>query len=146
LSHSQASAAAIISLHENDLAGHLLAQGGWEHLDLPALALADVVIPLTGGRTMHRHVGDILHPERENKAALDRISAEIRGLMFSAQYQQRPVALEGNLIRHDRFRFYDQLPEVPTKRIVQGWDIAMATDRGNDYTVCTTWQMIREDY
>jgi hypothetical protein len=26
-------------LHENDLAGHLLEQGGWEHLDLPAIAM-----------------------------------------------------------------------------------------------------------
>ena len=28
-------------LHENDLAGHLLGQGGWEHLDLPAIAVDD---------------------------------------------------------------------------------------------------------
>ena len=33
-------------LHENDLAGHLLDQGGWEHLDLPAIAVEDSVIPL----------------------------------------------------------------------------------------------------
>ena len=28
-------------LHENDLAGHLLDQAGWEHLDLPAIAVED---------------------------------------------------------------------------------------------------------
>src|SRR5213082_4123571 len=33
-------------LHENDLAGHLLDQGGWDHLCLPAIALEDSVIPL----------------------------------------------------------------------------------------------------
>src|SRR5213593_1497498 len=33
-------------LHENDLAGHLLGQGGWEHLDLPAIAVEDSVIPI----------------------------------------------------------------------------------------------------
>ena len=133
-------------LHENDLAGHLLAQGGWEHLDLPSIALDDSVIALGGGRTMCRRVGDILHPERESKDALERIRAEIGSLMFSAQYQQQPVPLEGNLVRRDWFRFYDQLPEEPAKRIVQSWDIAMATGTANDFSVCTTWQMIKEDY
>ena len=88
-------------LHENDLAGHLLDQGGWEHLDLPAIAVDDSVIPLGHGKLMTRRIGDILHPERESKDTLDRIKAEIGSLMFSAQYQQRPVPLEGNLIRRE---------------------------------------------
>ena len=37
-------------LHENDLAGHLLDQGGWQHLELPAIAVEDSVIPLGHGR------------------------------------------------------------------------------------------------
>jgi hypothetical protein len=44
-----------------------------------------------------RKVGDILHPERESKDALDRIKAEIGSLKFSSQYQQRLVPLEVNL-------------------------------------------------
>ena len=101
-------------LHENDLAGHLLEQGGWEHLDLPAIAVDDSVIPLGHGKPMTRRIGDILHPERESKDTLDRIKAEIGSLMFSAQYQQRPVPLEGNLIRRDWFRSYDQpAPRIP---------------------------------
>ena len=92
---------------------------------------------------MHRRIGDLLHPERESKEALERIKAEIGSLMFSAQYQQRPVPLEGNLIRRDWFRYYDQLPQDPDKRIVQSWDIAMMTGNTNDYSVCTTWQMIK---
>src|SRR6266849_3037248 len=31
-------------LHEDDLAGHLLRQGGWDHLDMPALALENEII------------------------------------------------------------------------------------------------------
>lgn len=83
-------------LHEDDLPGHLLRIGGWEHLDLPAIAVEDAVIPIGRGKVINRKVGDILHPERENKEALDRIKAEIGSLMFSAQYQQRPVPPEGN--------------------------------------------------
>ena len=134
-------------LHENDLAGHLLEQGGWEHLDLPAIALDDAIIPLGSGRTKMRHAGDILHPKREGKEALDRIKAEIGSLQFSAQYQQRPIPIEGNLIRRDWFRYYDNPPQQGSPgRTVQSWDIAMMTGDTNDYSVCTTWRIVKSDY
>jgi predicted phage terminase large subunit-like protein len=133
-------------LHEDDLAGHLLRQGGWEHLDLPAIALDDSLIPVGRGKTISRRVGDILHPQRENKDALDRIKAEIGGLRFSSQYQQRPIPLEGNLIRRDWFQYYDAVPVVPHPLIVQSWDVAMMTGDNNDYSVCTTVQIIKDNY
>ena len=133
-------------LHENDLAGHLLDQVGWEHLDLPAIAVEDSELPLGPGQVMQRRAGDILHPARESKDALDRIKSEIGNLMFSAQYQQRPIPLEGNLIQRDWFRYYDALPRPPHPRIVQSWDVAMMTGDSNDYSVCTTWQIVKRDY
>jgi predicted phage terminase large subunit-like protein len=133
-------------LHEHDLAGHLCEQGGWHQLDLPAIAVEDSLIPLGKGKRIARRRGEVLHPERESKAALDRIRAEIGSLMFSAQYQQRPVPLEGNLIRRDWFRFYDELPQAGPGWIVQSWDIATMTGQANDFSVCTTWHMIRGDY
>jgi predicted phage terminase large subunit-like protein len=133
-------------LHESDLAGHLLGQGGWTHLDLPAIAVEDSVIQLGHGRVRTRRVDDVLHPERESKDALDRVKAEIGSLQFSAQYQQRPVPLEGNLIRRDWFRHYSHLPQDCAKRIVQSWDIAMMTRDANDYSVCTTWWIIKADF
>ena len=134
-------------LHEYDLAGHLLEKGGWFHLDLPAIAIEDSVIPIGRGKETTRRVGDVLHEARENKEALDRIKAEIGSLMFSAQYQQRPVPLEGNIVRRDWFRFDGQLPQPsPRDRVVQSWDIAMTTGEANDYSVCTTWRMVGSDY
>ncbi len=134
-------------LHENDLAGHLLGQGGWEHLDLPAIAVEDSVIPIGDGKLFTRRQGEVLHAERESHAVLERIKAEIGSLMFSAQYQQRPVPLEGNLVKRDWFRFYDQPPQPgPGHLVVQSWDIAMMTGEANDYSVCTTWRMVKADY
>src|SRR5437764_5261080 len=134
-------------LHENDLAGHLLGQGGWHHLDLPAIAVEDSVIPIGDGKLFTRRQGDVLHAERESHAVLERIKAEIGSLMFSAQYQQRPVPLEGNLVKREWFRFYDQPPQPgPGDLIVQSWDIAMMTGQANDYSVCTTWRMVKADY
>jgi predicted phage terminase large subunit-like protein len=134
-------------LHEDDLAGHLLEQGNWQHLDLPAIAIEDDTIPIGPGKLVTRHAGDVLHPERESQAALDRIKAEIGSLRFSAQYQQRPVPVAGNLIKRDWFRIYNEAPETgPGDRTVQSWDIATMIGETNDYSVCATWRMIKSDY
>ena len=129
-------------LHEDDLAGYLMEKESWSHLDLPAIAEEDSVIAVGPDKHITRRRGDVLHAERENRTVLDRIKAEIGSLMFSAQYQQRPVPLEGNLIRRDWFRFYEQSPPAaPRDRIAQSWDIAMMTGEGNDFSVCTTWRI-----
>ncbi|MCK1707659.1 phage terminase large subunit [Bradyrhizobium sp. 143] len=134
-------------LHEDDLAGHLLQAGGWHHLDLPAIAVEDSDIPIGKDRVFRRRTGDLLHPRREGKPVLERIKAEIGSLQFSAQYQQRPVPLERNLIKRDWFCRYDQLPAAGASGyVVQSWDTAMMTGKANDYSVCTTWRMIKNDY
>jgi hypothetical protein len=56
--------------------------------------------------------------------------------MFSAQYQQQPVPVEGNLIRQSWFPAYDNQPAGPSlSRIVQSWDVAMKTGDQNDCTL-----------
>jgi hypothetical protein len=72
-------------LHENDLAGYLLGQAGWQHLDLPAIAIEDCVIPIGHGKQITRRRGEALHAERESQEVLDRIKCKIGSLMFSAQ-------------------------------------------------------------
>ncbi|MEQ9015744.1 MAG: phage terminase large subunit [Marinovum algicola] len=136
-------------LHEDDLAGHLLAAGGWAHLDLPAIAPEAATIRL-GPRPQDIHYraeGDVLHPARERRATLDRIKAEIGSLAFSAQYQQRPVPLEGNLVRRSWLGAYDIPPAPgPGVRIVQSWDIATTASDTADWSVCTTWAIVGRSY
>jgi predicted phage terminase large subunit-like protein len=133
-------------LHEDDLAGHLMRQGGWDHLDMPAIALENEIIELGHGKSHARRSGDVLHPERESWDTLEAIKSEVGSLMFSAQYQQRPVPVEGNLIRRSWFPAYDNLPVSPSPtRIVQSWDVAMMTGDQNDYSVCTTWLTHKND-
>ena len=133
-------------LHEEDLAGHLLRQGGWNHLNMPAIALEEETIELGRGGTHVRRSGDILHPERESREALEAIKAEVGSLLFSAQYQQQPVPVEGNLIRRSWFPAYDALPAGPWEtRIVQSWDVAMMTSGRNDYSACSTWLVHKND-
>jgi predicted phage terminase large subunit-like protein len=132
-------------LHEDDLAGHLLRQGKWCHLDLPAIAVEDSLIAIGRGKVITRRVGEVLHPERESRETLDRLKEQMGVLKFSAQYQQRPVPAEGNCIQRHWLRFVDRPPDQ-RDRVVQSWDVAMMTGEGNDYSVCTTWVMLGSDY
>ena len=62
------------------------------------------------------------HHVSRGRDTLNRIKAEIGSLLFSAQYQQRPVPLEGNLIRRHWFRYHDHLPHEPTPY----WSVSLA--------------------
>jgi len=82
-------------LHEADLAGVLLEQGGWTHLDLPAIAEEAGEIDLGWRGAIERHEGDLLHPERLPRDLLERRRTELGSYVFAAQYQQRPAPLGG---------------------------------------------------
>ena len=126
-------------LHEDDLPAYLLVKG-YRHLNLPAIAIKDEVIPIGEGRAHHRRVGDLLNPEREDKATLDQLRRDLGPVAFSAQYQQEPITPEGNMIRLEWFGTYDEAP--PRHRfikVVQSWDTGMTAEPTSDYSVCTTW-------
>ncbi len=132
-------------LHVDDPVAHVLEQGGWVHLNLPAIAESDEVFKLSTGATFSRRTGEPLHPERESLAALDQQKHEMGSFLFSAQYQQRPAPAEGNLFKRQWFGTYDFAPhpDYPDQTI-QSWDTAMTDSNGADYSVATTW--ITHDY
>ncbi|MGD0076081.1 MAG: hypothetical protein ABSD31_17330 [Candidatus Binataceae bacterium] len=58
--------------HVNDLTGHLLAEPGWHHIALPAIAeKRTVIIFPCSRREVVREEGDILWPKREGSAELE---------------------------------------------------------------------------
>jgi predicted phage terminase large subunit-like protein len=124
-------------LHVGDLVGRLLEQGGWTSLSLPAIAEFEEFIPLRPGWKVHRHPGDLLHPEREPKHVLDEIKNAMGSVDFAAQYQQQPVPPKGHMIDWSWFRFYDKLPILrPRDRVILSWDTAMSANELADYSVC----------
>jgi predicted phage terminase large subunit-like protein len=135
-------------VHVDDLVGHVLEKGSdWVHLDLPAIALEDGIIPIGPESVHHRRFGDVLHPAREPLELLDQIKADMGTMRFSAQYQQRPVPADGNLIRWKWFAACDHYPAHGSDgRVIQSWDTASKAGELNDYSVCTTWLMKGDDY
>jgi hypothetical protein len=53
-----------------------------------------------------REIGDVLDPVREPLSALERQRNAMTPLVFSAQFQQSPIPLEGNLIKRDWTRYF----------------------------------------
>jgi predicted phage terminase large subunit-like protein len=124
-------------LHEDDLVGTLLREGGWEHLSLPAIALVDEIIPLGRGRTHVRRADDVLHPEREPLSSLEQTRAGMGSTDFAAQYQQAPVPPGGNMIRWKWFSTYEMLPGANAgDRLVLSWDTALSSKEFSSYSAC----------
>ena len=127
-------------VHEADLAGVLLEQGDWQHLDLQAIAEEPVEICLGRRGVIQREEGHLFHPQRLPRDLLERLRQELGSYVFAAQYQQRPAPLEGGLVKWNWFKTYVDLPvQHPGDQIVQSWDTASKADEANDYSVCTTW-------
>ncbi len=129
-------------LHLDDLVGHLLEQGGWTHLNLPAIAESEHPILLGPGRFHLRRPGDLLHPEREPQVVLDEFKQSMGSLDFAAQYQQEPVAEGGNLIKWDWFSNYDKPPARQSgDRIIVSWDTALSAKELSSYSACVVVQV-----
>ena len=129
-------------LHPDDLSGHLLDRGGWTHLNIPAIAEHDHDVPIGPNCVHHRKIGDVLHAERESISVLNKLKSEMGSLSFAAQYQQAPVAEDGNLIKWSWFKFYDAPPQrMTTDRLVISWDTASSTKELASYSAAVVLQV-----
>lgn len=133
-------------LHEDDLPAYLLVKQ-YACLSLPAIAPRDMSIDIGPGLTHLFRRNDVLCPELITREQLEQKRLESGAQVFSAQYLQNPVALEGNLIRLDHFRRY--LVEIPRDRfdkVFQSWDTATSALPTADWSVCTTWGYLAGRY
>lgn len=134
-------------LHQEDLVAEVMEREPWEVLALPAIAVKDEALPyerMDCPLMYTRKEGRALHPERESIETLKRVRESIGSYNFQSQYQQDPAALEGGLIKREWIHHYEpfalQLARWPY--ILQSWDTASKSSEMNDYSVCTTWQII----
>ncbi|MEA3140186.1 MAG: hypothetical protein QOK23_2355 [Gammaproteobacteria bacterium] len=133
-------------LHEDDLAGRLFAKGGWEHLKIAAIAEQDESL-MVGPRRLHKRMaGAVIDPRRESLEDLERLKQSMGELFFSAQYQQEPIPLAGNLIKAEWFKQYDVAPTYSYNDVlVISIDTAMKGAPSADYSVATVW-LARGEY
>jgi predicted phage terminase large subunit-like protein len=123
-------------VHQNDLVGYLQEQGGFEVLNLPAIATRSDTYELGGGRTYSRLQGELLHPAHESVDTLVELRREMGPIAFSAQYQQAPIPPGGTIIKRKWLTTYDHVGIQPGDRIVISWDIALSEMESADYAAC----------
>lgn len=119
--------------HTQDLGGRLKAEqpGDWHTVSLPALA--------EPGDVLGRPAGTPLWPERYDRAELER-KRRLAPTWFAAQYQQRPIDLEGGFFKGlERVPILDAAP-TPDQfvRRIRAWDLASTEAQAGadpDYTV-----------
>lgn len=129
-------------LHLDDLVGYTIAKGGWEVVNLPAIAEDDIehrFNTIHGESKVIRNKGTPLHGERESLETLATIRANMSEYQFFSQYQQSPVPEGGGMIKNDWLRDYapEDLPDS-FEMIVQSWDTASKVNNFADYSVGIT--------
>jgi len=136
-------------LHEDDLAGHVLAQEPWEVVRFPAIAEDDETYSLDtelGPCAFTRQRGEALHPQRQPLATLDKIRRTIGEYNFAGQYQQAPAPQGGGMVKAAWFRNYAPNERPDTfDRVVQSWDTANKASELSDFSVCTSWGIKGKD-
>lgn len=130
-------------LHLDDLVGHVQERGGWDIVNLPAIAEEEMIYQYQRfGRdqTVVRKAGTALHAARESLETLAAIQANLGEYAFAGQYQQSPVPMGGGMIK-DEWIYYYSPAELPTdfEMIVQSWDTASKTSLFSDFSVCVTF-------
>lgn len=112
--------------HEDDLAGRLLAEGGWEHIRLPAIADANEDHSDPTGR----QVGELLSPKHSEAWLTAQRDGNV--LTFLGQFQGRPTHPEGDFFQRQWFPIVGALPTGCT--FVRYWDKAGAAPGKGDWT------------
>lgn len=130
--------------HPDDLVGRILDRNpdGWTVLNYPAinedylLELPDAVRPRGIRRdSLGRQNGEPLATNRFSKAHLEGVREAVGSIVWTALYQQRPVPIEGGILKVDKIEIVDAPP--PMVRSVRAWDFASTPEGAGsdpDYT------------
>lgn len=149
-------------LHEEDLSGHVLAQGGYTHLCLPMrFEIARRCTTTIGPRNWvdpRQKNGEFLWPERFGEKEISELETRLGSYMSAGQLQQNPSPIGGGMLKSHWWKFWQppnanlgpvQVPmpdgtfisvkpiDLPERldMIVQTWDMAFKDLETSDYVV-----------
>jgi len=122
----------------DDIIGRLIAEGALnvEVINFPAEAEEN--------DPLGRQVGEALWPERYNLEALQRIKQAIGSYFYNALYQQRPSPADGDAIKREWWRYYQQRPASFHQNIVSV-DAAFKKTVSGSYVAIQAWGRVDAD-
>ncbi|MET2829308.1 hypothetical protein [Mesorhizobium shangrilense] len=117
--------------HPDDLSEFLMKEG-FDRVVLQLEAEEDEEVHF-GNFHFSRKKGEVLQPTIYTPDALARLKRETASHVFATQYQQRPVSLQGGLLKRSDFPI---VPSLPTGgKIVVSWDVASSSNPRSSFTV-----------
>ncbi len=145
-------------VHDRDVVGVSLAEGGWHHLCLPmeyepkvyatGVSLPDgseqqlslgEACPVTGSPHDPRTVeGQLMWPERFPPEEVAKLRRQLGSYAYSAQYQQDPHPRTGAVFDPNWLRDLPRPLQRQTLTLVQAWDLNWSEKDTADYTVAAT--------
>jgi len=94
-------------VHEKDLSGHVLAQGGYEHLCLPAeFEPGRRCVTCIGWSDPRSAGGELLWPQRVGRKEIAEYKVRLGPSGYAGQFQQRPSPAGGGRFRQKDFRYW----------------------------------------
>jgi predicted phage terminase large subunit-like protein len=148
--------------HQRDLSGHLLAQGGYVHLRLPAEFEEPKCITPIGWSDPRTQLGELLWAGRFGPTEIADLKIGLGSYAAAGQLQQRPSPAGGGIFKRHWFRYIQprganfppvivRLPDgspisippivVPhgTVEQIQSWDCSFKDLDTSDYVVGQVW-------
>jgi len=151
--------------HQRDLSGHLLEQGGWELLCLPAEYEGPTRVTSIGFSDPRTQPGELLWPDRFGPIEIANLKITLGSYGTAGQLQQRPSPAGGGIFKRHWWQYYQprgmNLPpvivrmpdgtqisivaiEVPryVDEQLQSWDCAFKDLETSDYVVGQVWARV----
>lgn len=125
-------------VHEDDLSGHVLEQGGYTHLNLPMEYEPDRAhYSGFGKRDPRTEEGELLSPERVGAPEVEEIKLRLGSYAYAGQYQQRPSPAGGGILKAGWWEYWEA-PLPPMDWVLTAYDTAFKKGQENDYSVGLT--------
>lgn len=127
-------------LHEQDLSGHVLERGGYEHLLIPMhFDPKRARVTVTGWTDPRKEVGELAWPEQFPADTVLRIERDLGSYAAAGQLEQSPSPAAGGIFQRSWWKWYTALPDK-FDEVIQSWDFAVKDT--NDYVVGQVWGRI----
>ena len=126
-------------LHVNDVTGHLLEQGGWEHLVISQeFEKKSIFIFPISKKKIVKEEGALLHPERvdrsDNPNMIPNLKKRLGEYGYAGQHVQRPFPKGGDRVKMSWFPRHRELPKKMDEIILSS-DTASKAKEVNDPSV-----------
>jgi predicted phage terminase large subunit-like protein len=119
-------------LHEDDLCGYVLQQGGWTRTVLPLIAPRTKTFDLGFGK-WKRKKGEVLRPDAFSKQEIKRLQ---KGSNFQLLWQQNPLGNSFKAVKRKHFGTFEQQPDVG---VVMSVDTSLVAGEDSSFNVVQAW-------